>query len=194
MGRRNTIDREHVLKAAEALVSEQGSGALTIAAVAEAAGITKGGVQSCFGSKEALIAAMLQRWLTEYELQFAQSLADRTDAISRVAAHVAVTRDDDAGSQARAAGLLAMLIQHPEHLRDSRDWYTRRIADLDLAKPAERRAMAAFLAAEGAFFLRFLGLLPMDDQLWRSMFEEIAALASPEFNSDNPPTNLPASR
>jgi AcrR family transcriptional regulator len=60
MGRRQTIDREKVLAVAEDIVGQRGAAALTIDAVAKAAGITKGGVQSAFGTKEALIAAMLR--------------------------------------------------------------------------------------------------------------------------------------
>lgn len=76
VGRRKTIDRNSVVDAAEALVAERGSSALTISAVAEVAGITKGGVQSCFGTKEALIAAMLDRWMGDYERCFEAALGD----------------------------------------------------------------------------------------------------------------------
>lgn len=45
-GRPRTIDRDKVLDAAEAIVSRVGASGLTFEAVARAAGITKGGVQS----------------------------------------------------------------------------------------------------------------------------------------------------
>ena len=61
-GRPRTIDRDKVLDAAEAVVQRTGASGLTIDAVAREAGITKGGVQYCFGSKDSLINAMLQRW------------------------------------------------------------------------------------------------------------------------------------
>ena len=74
MGRRRTIDRDHVLAVAEGIVAQRGAAALTIDAVAKAAGISKGGVQSSFGTKEGLIAAMLQYWLQDYA-QRARALA-----------------------------------------------------------------------------------------------------------------------
>src|SRR5690606_31627342 len=54
-GRPRTIDRDKVLDAAEAVVMRAGAAGLTIDAVAREAGITKGGVQYAFGSKENLI-------------------------------------------------------------------------------------------------------------------------------------------
>lgn len=51
MARPRTIDRERVLKSAEQLVQRAGATAMTLEAVAKEAGITKGGLQYCFGSK-----------------------------------------------------------------------------------------------------------------------------------------------
>lgn len=62
MGRQRTIDRDKVLDAAENIVLNQGAAALTIDAVAKSMGISKGGVQYCFGNKDALIDAMFERW------------------------------------------------------------------------------------------------------------------------------------
>ena len=47
----------------------------------------------------------------------------------------------------------------------------------DLIERAEdRSARLAFLATEGAFMLRFFGLLEMDDAQWRGIFEDIEGL------------------
>ena len=54
-GRPRSIDRDKVLDAAEGIVAAEGAAGLTFDAVARAAGITKGGVQYCFGTKDKLI-------------------------------------------------------------------------------------------------------------------------------------------
>ncbi len=74
MGRQRIIDREKVLEAAEEIVINQGATALTIDAVAKAMGISKGGVQYCFGNKEALIDAMFERWGQSYDEIFNQTI------------------------------------------------------------------------------------------------------------------------
>lgn len=106
VGRRKTIDRNSVVDAAEAVVAERGSSALTISAVAEVAGITKGGVQSCFGTKEALIAAILDRWMGDYERCFEAALGDERNPRSRIVAHLAVTCDEDQASRRVLRGCL----------------------------------------------------------------------------------------
>ncbi len=176
MGRKRTIDREWVLTVAERIVGERGASALTIDAVANAAGITKGGVQSSFGTKEALIAAMLRRWMQAYAQRVRAHAGDDPSLLARVAAHVEVTRSEDHDTQRRAASLLALLLQTPEHLSDVRQWYQEQVAGMHIDDPVAKRARMAFLATEGAFFLRFFGLLPMEAAEWDEIFEDIKSL------------------
>ena len=65
MGRQRTIDREKLLEAIFDIVMEQGAAALTIDTVAKKMGISKGGVQYCFNSKEAMIDAMFEHLLSQ---------------------------------------------------------------------------------------------------------------------------------
>jgi AcrR family transcriptional regulator len=57
--------REKILDAAAELVSEIGSGRLTLDAVAERAGLSKGGLLYNFPTKEALLQGMIQRLIDE---------------------------------------------------------------------------------------------------------------------------------
>ncbi|WP_329085347.1 MULTISPECIES: TetR/AcrR family transcriptional regulator [unclassified Streptosporangium] len=67
--------REELLDAAEDLLCDQGSQALTLATVAERAGCSKGGLLYHFGTKEALIKGMVERLIEEFdELVAAQGL------------------------------------------------------------------------------------------------------------------------
>lgn len=173
MARPKSVDRELVLDAAESLVTSQGAAALTIGSVAKAAGISKGGVQSSFGNKEALLAAMLKRWMDAYEQRTATFGEMLDTPAGRIAAHVKLTEREDESSQTRAAGLLAALLQYPEQLADTRKWYQHRVEGLNGNDSDTRRARTAFLATEGAFFLRFLGLLPMTQSEWEDIFADI---------------------
>lgn len=194
MGRRKVIDREMVLEAAERIVGTSGASGLTFEAVATAAGITKGGVQSCFGSKEALIDALLRRWGALYAADVARRVAPDADPLARARAHVRSTAEADDAASARAAGLLAALLQSPEHLGWIRGWYAERFRDLDAIEGTEGdRARVAFLAAEGLFFLRHLGLADMGRTAWERHFEEVAALlASDAGDEDEPGGRAPA--
>lgn len=175
MGRKRTVDREQLLDAAETIIESSGAAGLTIDAVAKAVGISKGGVQYCFGNKDALVDALFARWGASYDKLFAQTMADSTDPVDAVRAHVAATRRVDEAS-AKSASLLAALAQTPEHLASTRLWYRERIAKLDASTPQGRRARLAFLATEGAFMLRFFGFMDIDEAEWESMFEDLQQL------------------
>ena len=61
--------REKILDAAAELVSEIGSGRLTLDAVAERAGLSKGGLLYNFPTKEALLQGMIQRLIDEVTIR-----------------------------------------------------------------------------------------------------------------------------
>ncbi|MFG1945044.1 TetR/AcrR family transcriptional regulator [Nonomuraea sp. NPDC048826] len=59
--------RDELLDAAEDLLSDLGSTALTLSAVADRAGVSKGGLLYHFSTKEALIKAMVERLIEEFD-------------------------------------------------------------------------------------------------------------------------------
>ncbi|MFB9200734.1 TetR/AcrR family transcriptional regulator [Nonomuraea spiralis] len=59
--------RDELLDAAEDLLCDQGSAALTLSAVADRAGVSKGGLLYHFGTKEALIRGMVERLIEEFD-------------------------------------------------------------------------------------------------------------------------------
>lgn len=176
MGRRRTIDRDKVLDAAEAVVSAVGAAGLTIDAVAKAAGITKGGVQYCFGNKDGLIDAMMERWFNQFDAAVAAKVGDASDTSTAMRAHAEVTEHMNTAENARTSGMMAALLQREEHMEKNRLWYRGRLDSLDLTSDAGRRARLAFLATEGAFLLRSFGFVDMDDAEWRDIFSDIVAL------------------
>lgn len=59
--------RDELLDAAEDLLCDQGSTALTLAAVADRAGVSKGGLLYHYGTKEALIKGMVERLIEDFD-------------------------------------------------------------------------------------------------------------------------------
>ncbi|HEK2813774.1 TPA: TetR/AcrR family transcriptional regulator [Proteus mirabilis] len=173
MGHQRTIDREKLLEAIFDIVMEQGAAALTIDTVAKKMGISKGGVQYCFNSKEAMIDAMFEHWEGGYEARFNQVVANDNSANNRVRAHIHATHDHDKLSFAKGASLMAALLQTPEYLQSTKAWYQQRLAGVDTTTVEGKRARLAFLATEGAFLLRYFGLMDIDDNEWEEIFSDI---------------------
>ena len=179
MGRRKTIDREKVLDAAEKIIFEQGSASLTIDTVAKAANITKGGIQSCFGTKDAMIDAMLQRCWAHYGLQIQAANPAAQSPEEIIQAHISVTADETDNNTSRAASLIANMLQSPDRLNTAQQWYTDRWQELSQINPDKiQQYRLAFLATEGIFFLKHFNLMKLDEAEWDQYFLEIQALIS----------------
>jgi AcrR family transcriptional regulator len=176
VGRPRSIDRDNVLDIAERIVREEGATALTFDALAKAAGVTKGGLQYCFGSKDDLIAAMVDRWLKGFDAEVARHVPPDGTSVDRARGYVTVSGGMDEATHTKMAGMLVSLLQSPGHLQQARAWYAEWLKGLEPGSEAEHRARTAFLAAEGAFFLRSLGLIEMDQRQWDGIFDDILKL------------------
>src|ERR1035437_1435580 len=68
--RHAAANRERILCAARKLLVEQGSGALTMQAVATAAGVGKGTVFHRFGDRDGLTQALLDEYMRDFQDAF----------------------------------------------------------------------------------------------------------------------------
>jgi AcrR family transcriptional regulator len=186
MGRQQNIDRDEVLDAAEQIVLTQGAAGLTMDAVARAVGITKGGVQYCFGTKQGMVDAMVERWCRQFQGEIDERTRPTSDPVAAIRGYVEATASITRPSHARAAGLMAMLLQSPGHLDLARRWYREHLQPLDLGTPEGRQARIAFMAMEDAFVLRSFGFMHMEDAEWAELYEEIKDTLPPAGGEDRP--------
>ena len=176
-GRPRSIDRDKVLDAAEAIVARAGAAGLTFDAVAREAGITKGGVQYCFGTKDKLVGAMIDRWTEAFETGIRDHTGPDPSVRDVIRGHLAVTRDEDEADHSRSAVMMTAILERPDRVAEGRAWYAQRLAGLDLDDPADRRVALSFLACEGAFLLKALGLIEIGGAEWKQLFDDMLAMA-----------------
>lgn len=178
MGRPRTIDRERLLDAAEIVVARSSAGALTFGTLAAEAGVPKASIQSAFGTREALIDAMLNRWLMREQGRFEAALGEGTSPRDRTLAHIQTTADEPPEDSSRIAPLLAALVEAGTDSPSSAQWYASRIGDLAAVTQEERRLRIAFLAAEGTYYLRHLIGFEMTESLWHEIFQDLREFVS----------------
>ncbi|SDV46038.1 TetR/AcrR family transcriptional regulator [Chitinasiproducens palmae] len=176
MARPSRIDRNDVLDAAEAVVRDRGIAGVTIGGVAQAAGISKGGVQAIFGSKDQLIHAMYERWSGEFDRAVAALAGPTPSPVTALRAHAEATRRTDEAQADRAAALMTGLLTAEAWRAYPAEWYRERFDLADTGTEEGRRARIAFLATEGAFLLRSFGFLNMSDEEWQAIFADVQAL------------------
>jgi AcrR family transcriptional regulator len=179
MGRCRTIDRDKVLDAVEAIVDREGPVGLTIDAVAKAAGITKGGLQYCFGSKDQMIDALFERWAEEYDKQFNELVERTKDPVKFIRSYIAAARKCDRTQITRGAVMLATLMRSTKRMEQNRQWYRDKLAMFDLSTEAGRRMHLFYIAVEGVFTLRCLGFMELSNAEWQVMLDCIESLLPP---------------
>lgn len=155
MGRKPTITRDELLALAEEIVNEKGPQSLTIDALAKAAGISKGGVQYSFSSKDELISAMLERWGREFDNLLAD--IDVVGPTEFVRSYIAAMRSPHGAFDSKSAGLMVAYMQNQRHRAQAADRYRATLAKMGKG-PENRAARIAYLALEGLFLLRLLGI------------------------------------
>lgn len=176
MARPRTINRERLLDLAEIVVAESGAMGLSFGALAAASGLPKASIQSVFGNREALIEAMLDRWIAQERVRFDQAVGPNPGARERIRAHVQTTAEESDVSMRRVATLLAAMVGSTQQVERAIDWYSSRVGDLSARSEEARRLRAAFLATEGAFYMRYLIGYRMSDKLWHQIFRDIKRL------------------
>ncbi len=172
VGRKPTITRDGLLDVSEELVREQGGSALTIGALAKAAGISKGGVQYSFASRDDLVRSLVHRWTTRFDAMLDDAATD--DPVDFIRSYIAATRTSQQAMDAKTAGLIVSYLENPEHLRETSDWYRGIFDRLAGTSPDAQAARVAFLAVEGLFLLRINGI--DDDGLWTSFLDDVEAV------------------
>lgn len=154
MGRKPKISRDMLLSKAEQIVNTEGPQGLTIDALAKAAGISKGGVQYSFPSKDELVKAVLDRWNDQFDALIAEQ--DPKSPTELVRAYIAAMRSSASTTDAKMAGLMMVYLQNPESRLETRDWY-QSMLDRIGHSPQTRSERLAFLAMEGTMLMRISG-------------------------------------
>lgn len=177
MGRRQTIDRDGLLDAAERVVLRDGATHLTLDAVAREAGVSKGGVLYAFETKDTLIDTMMRRVVADYERMVAEYLSRTGDTPrNRVLAHVDANRREAAAVNARAVALMTGFLRAPTFHAETLAFYRELFGHADASTEAGRRMRLALLATEGAFAVRGYGLYPFTDAEWQAVHDDIVTL------------------
>ncbi|WP_170263663.1 TetR/AcrR family transcriptional regulator [Blastochloris sulfoviridis] len=160
--RTRTNSRSRILDAAAEIVAEIGAGKMTLDAVAERAGLSKGGLLYNFPSKDALLQAMIERMvedgITEREAsRSAHAHRPNVEARCIIASDLA-----HCGSHSRdvASGMLAAISENPSLLEPVRKVVAEEWAMMRASDCPELSAIA-WLAVQGLMSLDMFAISPV---------------------------------
>ena len=160
--------RQIVLDAARRIVETRGAGQLTFEALAEESGITRGGITYHFPTKEALLKALIEADLAQWEQAAQAQAADASPAdakTARLLGHVRCSlAEDDEAHRRFASGLLSAAMADPDLLDPVRAHVQREFADW-VWDDADLERYLLLLAADGLFWSRLFGLSPVPAEI-----------------------------
>ncbi|WP_435101856.1 TetR family transcriptional regulator [Arhodomonas sp. AD133] len=172
--------RERILRAAADIVQHRGIARLTLDAVAETAGLSKGGLIYHFPSKEALLAAMVEKLITVTERDIDAHRENDTAPGSWTRGYLAACSPDNANAEADnrlAVAVLAATAGEPHLLAPMRErqsqWRTALGAD---GIPVDD-ALVVRLAADGLWMNDLFGIPVVSEAERRLVLERLTELS-----------------
>lgn len=172
------------------MAREVGPGRLSLEAVAERAGISKGGLLYNFPSKSDLLKAMVAEQLKDAEDALDDILSGGGASDANPMLEFLIARADGAAGCARKPpiGFLAAVAENPELLDPARDFHAKLVDCLRKTSRDLPAALIAYLALEG---LRSLDLMEMNSLRpaeREAVFEVLARLAAAPRDDPGPDT------
>jgi AcrR family transcriptional regulator len=170
--------RDLLLDSAEAVVVDGGPTGLTLDAVVERAGVSKGGLLYHFPTKDALVQGLISRLI-------ARGNERRTAAAKELPAGparelkadiITMLRKPDSDRRVSAA-LLAAVANEPKLINTIREFHRDRFAaHAEEGGSFDRKALV-LLAADGLFLLELLQASPFDPDQRKALVDELLRLA-----------------
>lgn len=155
--------RNQILLAASRIVHKQGVSQLTLEAVANEAGISKGGLLYHFPNKEALVQGMLDELLSKYSNEIKQRVESDDSPSGRWSrAYAEATFHEVESGLEMSSGLLAAVFTNPEMLEKYQQQYSiwQKQIENDTSDPV--LATVIRLVADGLWYSEIFGLAPLD--------------------------------
>ena len=193
MTRKKEIDRDRILDAAEAVILESGGQSFTLDAVAERAGISKGGLVYSFATKDDLVYAALEREMARFQEAVGRRLGGGPfGPVELVLAHIEEALEEDDAATQMAAFLVTTLVHAPDMLEPVRRYYRALLDPLRSASGELHEVRHALLAVEGIFLLRGLGFVEVSAKEQKSILRHardivVAVLAKQRARAPHAP-------
>ena len=176
--------RDRVLEAAERLVAEVGAARLTLDAVAQGAGVSKGGLLYHFPSKESLLNALAHRYAESMEQCITAAKANLPEAgkSRELQAAILGMLGTDPRSRALSAVLLATATNEPALLDVIRQCVAQYTQELEGTCSNFTRAAVVTLAVDGLKMREALRISPFTDRQREEIVQELLSMAEQSYS------------
>ncbi|HFK6268661.1 TPA: TetR family transcriptional regulator, partial [Listeria monocytogenes] len=170
------IKKNNLLTAASEIVKEEGVVKLTLEAVAQRAGVSKGGLLYHYPSKEALIKGMVEDWTNNF-FESIKTLVNKdskeTGKWNRAYINTTLFDLDNNNNKNLSSALMAAMFINPDLLDDYKQKYdilhTKLLNDgIDPLKITMAR-----LLIDGLWFSEIFEIAPLNEEVKKQIFDEL---------------------
>ena len=174
--------RDRLLNAAELVVAREGVSNLTLEAVAQAAGVSKGGLLYHFPSKSAMITAIVERMAGRCDADQAELVArDPRTVGGFTRAYLEIrARNPDPHKEPIHTALLAAAGTNPDYLEPFRKRLVEWQAKLESDGIDPTTATIVRLAIDGLGLSRLLGLSVPERDLLECVIDRLRSMTMPQ--------------
>jgi AcrR family transcriptional regulator len=174
---------DRILEAAERVVAEVGAARLTLDVVAQAAGVSKGGLLYHFPSKESLLGALAQRYVQSMEhfIEDAKGLISEQDQSRDLKACIVGILGSDPRSKAMGAALLATAANDLTLLEVIRERLAAYNQELAASSADFARAAIVTLAIDGLMMRESLRISPFTEGERERVVRELMKIADESY-------------
>lgn len=173
--------KKNILIAASEIVQEEGVVKLTLEAVAQRAGVSKGGLLYHYPSKEALIKGMVEDWTNNYFESIITLVNNDNREIGKWSRAYVNSTFSDLGNNNLNSALMAAMFINPDLLDEFRQKYdslhTKLINDgIDPVKITIAR-----LSIDGLWYSEIFGMAPLNEELKTLVFDKLINMIKEEL-------------
>jgi AcrR family transcriptional regulator len=150
---------------------------MTLDAVAARAGVSKGGLLYHFPTKDALLRAMLERFIKQIDETRKKKAKELKEGPGRgIKAFILSIADHDPKKEQIGSALLAAVAHDPELLQPARDDVRRLFKEVMQSGLNFKRAAVIYFAVHGLIFSELLSLSPLSNKERHELVEELLRL------------------
>ncbi|WP_108817500.1 TetR/AcrR family transcriptional regulator [Pseudovibrio sp. Alg231-02] len=173
MPRYQKLDKNELLNAAERVIQKQGAHALSIGSVAAEAEVSRGGIQSNFGSRAQLIDALFVRWDEDLERYKREVRSRCNNRMSELNVFLAATRLQHQHQPEQMSAMMILTMQTHEQLLASHIWMEDKLKLADAEVGDKRQNRLRLLVNEAMIIMHSMQLAPLSDEKWAEVWEDL---------------------
>jgi AcrR family transcriptional regulator len=159
--------RENILRSANKVILDKGADALTLEAVAEEAGISKGGLLYHFPSKKNLIQGMIESMIAKVDSALEEELVKSGG--NYLEAYIRASFKTETEPDQISYALFAAISNDPELIKPLQARFFKMQDEISAAAPSEEIGTIIRLALDGLWISDLFGFAPPSSELRAKM-------------------------